>query len=227
MALENLGETPYYGILTLTPIMPYDSALELIKAYREQNKHDPSIVQGINELERIIDEQKICSRERQLPPLHNFTLNHPLYKAHQSVIKTNLELVQQILKANKNLSLIDSEAKTKLFAAIDELAKVRAVEAVEVLAPILLLQADKKDKEVAGLDNKYLSLQKYPVGVALAKIGIPSIWGLLDEIAKRSDNSDQYREIARNVMTTILIEKAIPGFVNETLDKYKLENKDN
>jgi hypothetical protein len=216
--MENLGEAPYYGILTLTPIMPYDSALELIKLHRSQNKHNPAIVNGMNELERRIKDERDRPRERQLPSLHDSTLNHPLYKARQSTIETNLELAQQILKTSKNLTSIDGESKVKLLTAIEELGRVRAVEAVEVLAPILLLQADK---EISGLDKKYISLQKYPVGVALAKIGIPSIWGLLEEVTKRSDNNDEYRKVACDVMTTILIAKAIPGFVNETLDKHK------
>jgi hypothetical protein len=134
------------------------------------------------------------------------------------VIKSNLELAQRILSANPNLSAIDADTKSKLLASVEELATGRAVEAVDVIVPILLLQADN---EITGLDKKYFSLQKYPVGIALAKIGIPSIWGLLDEIAKRSDNSDEYRKIVRDVMTTISIEKAIPGFVNEILVKYK------
>jgi hypothetical protein len=134
------------------------------------------------------------------------------------VIETNLKLAQQILKDSKNLTSIDAESKLRFFVVLEELGKVRAVEAVKVLTPILLLQADK---EISNLDKKYISLQKYPVGVALVKIGIPSIWGLLEEVAKRADISDEYRKVACDVMSTILINKAIPGFVNETLRKYK------
>jgi hypothetical protein len=225
LIMEKLGKKPIQEVTILPVMMPYDSSLALIQPYREQNKYDSKIVENMNKLEAIIisdqnwDSQKAkFPKLKDLPKLHDFTLNHPLYKARQSVIKSNLELAQRILLSNPNLSAIDADTKSKLLASVEELSKVRAVEAVDVIVPILLLQADN---EITGLDKKYFSLQKYPIGIALSKIGIPSIWGLLDEIAKRSDNSDEYRKIARDVMTTILIEKAIPGFVNETLVKYK------
>jgi hypothetical protein len=217
--MTKLSQNPIQEIITLPIIMPYDSALALIQTYREQNKHDLKIVENMNKLEeRITYAQKNYSREHYLPKLHDFTLNHPLYQARQTVIKTNIELAQRILKETKNLTSIDSETKTKLFAAVDELAKVRSVEAVETLTPILLLQTDK---ELENLDKKYFSLRKYPVGIALVKIGIPSIWGLLDEAAKRSESSGEYNKIACSVMSSILIKKAIPGFVYEKLIKYK------
>jgi hypothetical protein len=205
-------------------LLPYESTMALIED-RLQHTMSSKSKNSEASLERF---KKLFINYKTITPTRSFivnpsdfsdfTLNHPLYKARQSTIETNLELARQILKASKNLTSIDGESKVKLLTAIEELGRVRAVEAVEVLAPILLLQADKA---ISGLDKKYISLQKYPVGVAFAKIGIPSIWGLLEEVAKRSGNADEYRKVACDVMTTILIAKAIPGFVNETLDKHK------
>ncbi|MDR2168751.1 MAG: hypothetical protein LBP59_01250 [Planctomycetaceae bacterium] len=225
----------YKGSICLEVILPYESISVILDDFiaRKKREHKNGNITNDNitkQLENIDEVKKFTEalaigannggddRPKIPANLSSFTLNHPLYKSRQAAIKTNLELAQRILKETKNLTSTDDVTKAKFFGAVDELAKVRAVEAVEVLAPVLLLQVDK---EIEGLDKKYISLQKYPVGGVLAKIGIPSIWGLLDEIAKRSDNSDDYRKIACNVMTAILIAKAIPGFVNETLGKYK------
>jgi hypothetical protein len=147
-----------------------------------------------------------------LPPLSDFVLNHPLYKARQAEIKTNLEILQK----SKKITDLDAE----LLNAIFKLEEVRAVEAVEFFVPKLLLKLDSSIKsQKQTIDTKYVSIKDYPVAVALAEIGIPSIWGLLDEIAKSEDGTE-YREIAYQTMTAILPAVAIPGFVNESLKKH-------
>ncbi|MDR2762513.1 MAG: hypothetical protein LBB88_07945, partial [Planctomycetaceae bacterium] len=209
-------------------LMPFDSIIVLIEDYIDTRENTMSekekksirvLHRNLLFLKKSFAERSITYSPLPFKPISNYTLNHPLYKARQATIKSNIELAQRILKETKNFTSINSETKTKLLAAVDELAKVRSVEAIEVITPILLLQSDK---EIENLDKKYFSLRKYPVGVALVKIGIPSIWGLLDEIAKHSgNNSDEYRKIASDVMSSILIKKVIPGFVNEQLVKYK------
>jgi hypothetical protein len=98
-----------------------------------------------------------------------------------------------------------------LSAAV-KLGELRAVEAVGTLTKTLLLQQETASNDENEMGEKYESIKEYPVAVALARIGIPSIWGLLDEIAD-SDHDDGYRKVAYETMTTILPAVAIPGFV--------------
>ncbi len=95
---------------------------------------------------------------------------------------------------------------------------------METLVPILLLKLKsgaKPNEEIT--DEKFDTVKDYPAAIALAKIGIPSIWGLLDGIATAEHDDENYREMAYKTMTTILPDVAIPGFVNEALKKHSDE----
>ncbi|MDR1384935.1 MAG: hypothetical protein LBJ67_13965 [Planctomycetaceae bacterium] len=95
------------------------------------------------------------------------------------------------------------------------------MEAVEFLVPMLLVKPDAAVKpNNEKIDEKYEALKEYSAAVALAQIGIPSIWGLLDEIAATNNHDEQYYKIAYQTMTTILPAVAIPGFVNAAIEKH-------
>jgi len=82
--------------------------------------------------------------------------------------------------------------------------------------PMLLVKPEYRQNE--NIDEKYNSIKDYPVAIALAQIGIPSIWGLLNEIAANEHDAD-YLTVAYKTMTVILPDVAIPGLVNETINK--------
>ncbi|MDR2762707.1 MAG: hypothetical protein LBB88_08920, partial [Planctomycetaceae bacterium] len=147
---DEIYESNFSVYVYLCSLLPLSSVEKIIDDFIE--RHKKSLSQ--QKIDNLINYKKLLlshpnPRKQELFHLSDYTLNHPLYKARQATIKSNIELAQRILKETKNLTSINSETKTKLLAAVDELAKVRAIEAVEILAPIILLQSEK---EIDGLD---------------------------------------------------------------------------
>jgi len=186
-----------------------ESFLAVIDNYIEENVTDLDADQKRRLLEikeRGLRYGVVTDRSlRSLPPLSDFVLNHPLYKARLSAIKANLAALEE----NK-----------EIVSAVQKLGELRAIEAVKLLVPMLLLKPETLSNN--EIDKRYDSIEDYPVAVALAQIGIPSIWGLLDEIVA-NDHDDQYFEVAYKTMTVILPDVAIPGFVNEVMKKQRNE----
>jgi hypothetical protein len=189
--------------------MPHKSSVAIIDEYLARQNIQQHKIERLN----ILKNEILLRKEeysKPFPLLSEFVLNHPLYKTRQSVIERNVA----ILKEQKKLTELDET----LLDAVKKLGEVRSVEAVEVLTPYLLLKTkpelkltDKKTNE-----KKFFSLQNCPVAVSLVQIGIPSIWGLLNEIAA-NHHDEPYYQTAYQTMTAILPDVAIPGFVNELL----------
>ncbi|MDR0609028.1 MAG: hypothetical protein LBG58_02870 [Planctomycetaceae bacterium] len=203
---------PFYSDCFFGSVMPLDSMIAVIDDYLETSSN-----LSVSKKEKILNlKQRLLAvshvAPEKIPSLSDFTLNHQLYKKHQSVIDLNL----LILKEQRNII----ELNLKTFNAIQKLGELRAVEAVEVLTPYLLLQSTT---EVIKPDEKYTALKKYPVAVSLAQIGIPSIRGLLKEIAQGNGDNPGYVEISYKTMSTILPSVAILGFVDEAIENEKSE----
>jgi len=194
--------------LYLTAMMPADSAIALVEHYERQYEG----VEGVTEKRMSLLKERIAANRKippaPLPPLSNFVLNHPLYHTRQSAIEANLS----VLNKRKKMDSLDTET----LSAINKLGELRAIEAVQPLVPLLLLKPQSTDNK--EMDEKYSLIKDYPVAVALAQIGIPSIWGMLDEIAAGRHNS-HYRSVAYQTMVVILPDVAIPGFVNAAIEK--------
>jgi hypothetical protein len=199
----------------LQTLLPLESSLVLIDYFieteiKESNKNEKNLF-GLFLLRKRLYLLKNTTLS-PLPKLSDFTLNHPLYKARQSAIELNLT----VLKDQKKIIILD----TKTLSAIAKLGELRAAEAVETLTPKLLLKPDSSVKlNNDKIAEKYDSIKDYPVAVALAEIGIPSLWGLLNEIAA-NHHDEPYYQTAYQTMTAILPDVAIPGFVNESLKKH-------
>jgi hypothetical protein len=191
-------------------LLPIDSALALINDHIKNSKPELTEEQKKRLLYLVhsLDSYR-QNKKSGLPPLSDFVLNHPLYKTRQSAIESNLA----VLKDQKKIMLLDA----KTFSAITKLGELRAVESVETLVPKLLLKPDSSVKSNhEKINEKYNSIKEFPVAITLAEIGIPSIWGLLNEIAA-NHHDEQYYQTAYQTMTAILPAVAIPGFVNELL----------
>jgi hypothetical protein len=213
---ENLiSNSPFYFYLFYDFVMPVESMINYLDFYLEKNQKGISS----SKKEKILRLKKsllISSTSRyntynykNLPPLSDFVLNHPLYKTRQAEIKTNLKALQK----KKKITELDLE----LLSAVFKLGEVRAEEAIKLLVPNLLLKPDSSIKsQERTVDAKYVAIKDYPVAITLAEIGIPSIWGLLNEIAA-NNHDEHYYQVAYQTMTAILPAVAIPGFVNELL----------
>jgi len=181
-------------------ILPFESIEALIQEQIDTCKDVKKKENAENFKQRISNWRN--TKPESFPSLGTFVLTHPLYLARQSTITENLAA----LRENK-----------EVLSAVQKLGELRAVEAVEPLVPMLLLKPESRLNELE-IGEQLDSIKDYPVAVALAQIGIPSIWGLLNEIAA-NDHDDQYLEVAYKTMTVILPAVAIPGFVNETIKK--------
>ena len=177
-------------------LLPYESSMAYIDEYVKHNA-DSKAAERLENLKGFITVSQRTTPE-ELPPLCDFVLNHPLYKARQSTIETNLT----ILKEQEKIDAFDA----KTLSAVQELGRVRSVEAIVPLVPMLLLKPDAVARlNNEKIDEQYDAIKDYPVAVVLAQIGIPSIWGLLNEIATGEHIDDNYHEIAYKMMTTILV----------------------
>ena len=189
--------------------LPKESFLAIIDEYVEKNVTclDSDQKQRLLEMKALY---LVGKNAILLPPLSDFVLNHPLYLARQSAIADNLAILTE-----------QKEIDAKTFSAVAKLGELRAVEAVEPLVPILLVKPKTASND--DIDERFDSIKDYPVAIALAQIGIPSIWGLLNEIAANdhdaNNHDSEYCEVAYKTMTVILPSVAIPGFVNEVLGK--------
>jgi len=184
--------------------LPKESAYAIIDDYIEDNKEvfKAEQVENLNDLKtRLANKYKI--ENDQLTPLSQKTRNHPLY-------------LERRLLISENLSVLGEDEK--VFHATKKLGVLRAVEAVRPLVPLLLLKPETVVNN--EINERFDTIKDYPAAIALAQIGIPSIWGLLEEIAA-NDHDDTYLEVAYKTMTVILPGVAIPGFVNETIKKQK------
>jgi hypothetical protein len=188
------GYDPFIAEGYFSRFFPTASFLAIIDEY--VNKNETNL--DANQKQRLLELKKhfsgyLVGHYASCPlPLSDFVLTHPLYKARQSSIAENLAALREPDKA---------------LSAVQKLGELRAVEAVASLVPMLVTPEYRLNGE-------------YPVAVALAQIGIPSIWGLLDEIAAK-DHDDEYLTVAYKTMTEILPAVAIPGFVNETVKKLR------
>jgi hypothetical protein len=207
------GSTPTSEYFFAT--MPCESFLAFVTSYIKSNQ---SILntEEIDRLNHLTSYINLISQKRQprLPPLSDYILSHPLYKSRQSAIEANLS----ILKDQKKNVLFD----TKASVAVTKLGELRSVEAITILVPLLLIKPDTTVKPNDEKIEEYEALKEYPVAVVLAQIGIPSIWGLLDEIAV-NNHDENYYQTAYQTMTTILPAVTLPGFVHESLKKHTNE----
>jgi hypothetical protein len=203
------GYDPFIVEGYFSKLLPKESFFAIVDEYLEMDKTHINSNQKEYLLEMKTYFSELLAEKNELPPLSKAVMNHPLYKKRQSAIDLNL----LILKEQKNII----ELNIKTFNAIQKLGELRSVEAVEVLTPYLLLQSKT---EFIKPDEKYITLQKYPVAISLAQIGTPSIRGLLKEVAKGKDEPE-YIETAYKTMSTILPSAAILGFVDEAIENEK------
>jgi len=195
-------------------LLPYPSSKVIIEDYIQRRDNDLSSEQR-NRLKKLKEGLRLISRTTSrknygeadpmyMPRISVFVLNHPLYKVRQSSIEDSLTKLE---KADW------SKPNNETLKLIDKLGELRSVEAIDVLTPHLLLKTET-EKQQNGFEN-------LPVAVVLTKIGIPSIWGLLKEIAQSKGDDPAYVETSYKVMSTILPAVAILGFVDEAIEKEK------
>jgi hypothetical protein len=193
-------------------LLPIESSLAIIDDYISCNLVNLTEEQKerLSYLRKTIESYQNDKRI-SVPQPNDFILRHSLYKDRQKVIEEKI----MILKSSTNFSKLDNQ----LLSAIQKLGELRAIDAVDILVPNLLLKHHSDITRNSIATTEKYKVSDYPVVHALVMIDIPSIVGLLDEIAI-NNHDEQYYKIAYQTMTTILPAVAIPGFVNESLKKH-------